>query len=165
MGTSRFTSIRRRRRQSGNAIVESALIILPLFAVGFAMMDYAVALFIQNTLREAVREGIRFAITQQTGSSGQDAAIKAQVEKYSMGFLNDTDITNGVSTFSIQYYDQNLNAVTGVNSNAEGNICVISASINRKWMAPLWQGTGLINFAASSSDVMEPPPNNILPTR
>jgi len=129
------------------------------------MMDFALALFIQNTLREAVREGVRYAITEQTGANGQDAAIKATVETASMGFLTDADITSGASSFSINYYDTTLTAVTGVNSNAPGNIIVVSATINRKWMAPLWRGTGLIPFSASSSDVMEPAPNNITPSR
>ncbi|SRR5579885_456752 len=165
MRAMRSPSLRRRAGQSGNAVVESALIILPLFAVGFAIIDFGLALFIQNTLREAVREGVRYAITQQTGPSGQDAAIKQQVEKNSMGFLNDTDIASGASTFTIQYYDENLNPVSGANSNAEGNLIVVTASINRKWMAPLWRGTGLIAFSASSSDVMEPPPGGNLPAR
>ena len=37
-------------------------------------------IFIQNVLHNAVREGVRFAITQQTGGSGQDAAIKSVVQ-------------------------------------------------------------------------------------
>ncbi|MBZ5604780.1 MAG: pilus assembly protein [Acidobacteriia bacterium] len=163
--SSRQPAAHRRRRQKGNAVIESALIILPLFAVGFAMMDFALALFIQNTLREAVREGVRYAITEQTGSGGQDAAIKSTVENASMGFLTDADISSGVSSFSINYYDSNLNAVSGVNSNAPGNLIVVSATINRKWMAPLWRGTGLIPFSAYSSDIMESAPNNITPTR
>src|SRR5579883_916776 len=129
----------RQKGQKGNAVLESALIILPLFAIGFAMMDFAIAIFIQNTLREAVREGVRFAITQQTGANGQDAAIKTIVENNSMGFLTDADITSGASSFSISYYDPStLNALTGVNSNSAGNIILVSATINRKWMAPLW---------------------------
>src|SRR5580692_252866 len=88
---------RRRKTQSGNALVEGALTLLPLLAIGFALLDFPLALFIQNTLQGAVREGVRFAITQQTGASGQDAAIKAVVETFAMGFLTNADITSGVS--------------------------------------------------------------------
>src|ERR1700723_377190 len=111
---------RRRKAQSGNAVVEGALILLPLLAIGFALLDFPLAIFIQNTLQGAVREGCRFAITQQTGTGGQDAAIKAVVETYSMGFLTNADITSGVSSFSITYYNPNSSlstAVTGVGSN------------------------------------------------
>jgi hypothetical protein len=137
-----------------------------MMALFFAMMDYPLGIFIQNSLREAVREGVRFAITQQTGGSGQDAAIKAQAEAFSMGFLNDAAITAGTETFTIQYYNgTTLTAVSGVGSNAQGNICVITASIQHTWMAPVWQSTGILNFNASSSDVMEAPPGGILPGR
>lgn len=159
---------RRRKTQGGSALLEGALVLLPLLAICFALLDYPLALFIQNTLQGAVREGVRFAITQQTGTSGQDAAIKAQVETFSMGFLTDADITSGVSLFSITYYNPNSSlttAVTGVGSNGQGNICVVSATIKRKFMAPIWQATGLIPFSAASSDMMEAPPNGVLPGR
>src|ERR1700675_5071905 len=83
----------RRKSQRGSAVLEGALIILPLLALGFALLDYPLAIFIQNTLRNAVREGVRYAITQQTGGSGQDAAISSVVKNNSMGFVNATDIT------------------------------------------------------------------------
>jgi hypothetical protein len=160
---------RRSKTQGGSAVLEGALVILPLMAIFFALLDFPLAIFIQNTLREAVREGVRFAITEQTGAGGQDAAIKSVVEQYSMGFLNDADITASLSTFTIQYFQMNAAGnsvlVSGVGSNAEGNICVITATIQRKWMAPLWRGTGLIPFSASSADVMEAPPGGVIPAR
>jgi len=156
----------RSKRQSGSAVLEGALVILPLMAMGFALLDYPLAIFIQNTLRNAVREGVRYAITQQSGSGGQDAAITQVVEQNSIGFLNDADISAGLSTITISYYDQSsLSLVTGRGSNAAGNICVVTASVQRAWMAPLWRGTGLLTFTASSSDVMEAPPGGVLPTR
>jgi Flp pilus assembly protein TadG len=167
MGSQRKNVVSSRSRtQSGNAVLEGALVILPLMALFFAMIDFPFALFVQNTLREAVREGVRFAITQQTGGSGQDAAIKAVVESYSMGFLTDAAITAGTETFTITYYSgSTLSAVTGVGSNAMGNICVITASTQRTWMAPVWKSTGIFTLSASSSDVMEAPPGGVLPSR
>ena len=147
-------------------MLEAALILLPMMALFFAMIDVPFAIFIQNTLWEAAREGIRYAITQQTGAGGQDAAIKSVVERYSMGFLNDADIGAGKSTFTITYYNAaTLNAVTGTGSNAEGNICVIATTVQHSWIAPIWQGTGVFTFGASSSDVMEAPPLGVLPAR
>jgi Flp pilus assembly protein TadG len=162
------TTERRRKTQSGNALVEGALCLLPLLALGFALLDFPLALFIQNTLQGAVREGVRFAITQQTGSNGQDAAIKAVVEQYSMGFLTDAAITAGTDSFSVNYYNPTSSlttAVTGVGSNAQGNICVVSATIRHAFMAPIWQTTGLIPYSATSSDMMEAPPGGVLPSR
>jgi hypothetical protein len=139
-------------------------------AICFALLDFPLAVFIQNTLRNAVREGVRFAITQQTGAGGQDAAIKAYVESNSMGFLNDADLNatpTPKATLTITYYDKTTlaDAGTGAGSNAQGNICVVTASVTRGWMVPLWRDSGLLTFTASSSDVMEAPPNGVLPSR
>jgi Flp pilus assembly protein TadG len=150
-------------------MLEGSLVILPLMAICFALLDFPLAVFIQNTLRNAVREGVRFAITQQTGAGGQDTAIKTTVKNNSMGFLNDSDLNatpTPKATLTISYYDKaTLAAVTGTGSNAQGNICVISASVTRGWMVPLWRDSGLLTFSASSSDVMEAPPAGVLPTR
>jgi Flp pilus assembly protein TadG len=157
----------RSKTQRGSALLEGALIILPLLALGFALLDYPLAIFIQNTMRNAVREGVRFAITQQTGSGGQDATIKSVVQQNAMGFLNDADISAGNASITITYYDKAtlLALPNNVGSNAGGNICVVTASVTRAWMAPLWRSAGLLTFSASSSDVMEAPPGGTLPGR
>lgn len=168
MGSARKQrSASRSRRQAGSAIVEGAFVLLPMMALFFAMIDFPVGIFIQNTIRQAVREGVRFAITQQTGAGGQDAAIKAVVESYSDGFISDSLISAGKATFSITYYNGTTlaNAGSGTGSNGQGNICVVSASVQHTWMAPVWQSTGILNFSASSSDVMEAPPLGVLPSR
>jgi Flp pilus assembly protein TadG len=151
---------KRRSRQKGQAAIETALVILPLLALGFAFMDYSLAMFVQNVLRNAVREGVRFAVTEQTGGSGQDAAIKAVVQSNALGFLTST------ATISVTDYDKtSLLAVTGAGSNGQGNICVVAVSAY-PWtaMAPIWRATGY-TFDASSADVFEAPPNGVLPLR
>lgn len=156
----------RSRRESGSAILEGALIFLPMMALFFALIDFPFAIFVQNVVRNAVREGCRYAISQQTGGGGQDAAIKAVVEGNSFGFISDAGIAAGTNTFTITYYDAtSLAATSGVGSNGQGNICVVSASVQTKWMAPVWRSMGAVTFSASSSDVMEAPPNGILPSR
>jgi Flp pilus assembly protein TadG len=142
-------------------MLEGGIVILPLIALLFALMDFSIILFVKNVLHHAVREGARFAITQQTGAGGQDAAIKAIVQTNAFGFLTDpTKIT-------VQYLDPvTLAVVSGVGSNGQGNICIISVT-NYGWklMVPIWQSSLPINLSASSSDVMEAPPNGILPGR
>ena len=145
----------------GNAMLEAAWVLMPFLALFFALFDFSLSIFIQNTLRNAAREGIRYAITQQTGSSGQDAAIKAIVKSNALGFLPDT------SKISITYLrGTDLQTVTGTGSNGGGNICIVSIS-NFTWglAAPLWQVINAVTYSVSSSDVMEAPPNGILPTR
>ena len=147
--------------QKGSAILEAGFVILPLIALLFALMDFSIILFVQNVLRHAVREGVRFAITQQTGAGGQDAAIKATVQTNAFGFLSDP------SKITIQYLDPtSLAGVSGVGSNGQGNICVVSvANYGWKLMVPIWQSSAPLNLSASSSDIMEAPPNGILPGR
>ena len=150
----------RLRDQRGSAMLEAALIILPMFAIAFALLDFSLGIFVQNVMRNAVREGARFAITQQTGGSGQDAAVKAVVQANAMGFLSST------STVSVTDYDKTtLLAVTGVGSNAQGNICAVAVTAY-PWtaLAPIWRPPSY-SFNAASSDVFEAPPNGILPGR
>lgn len=156
-------SLPRRKRTAGSAALEAAFVFLPLIAVLFALMDFSVAIFIKNVLYHAVREGVRFGVTQQTGVNGQDAAIKSVVQTNAMGFLNGA---LGLSYIGINYYDGRTGAlVSGTSSNAAGNICVVSVtSFPWTYFAPLWRTSqGL--FSATSSDAMEAPPNGVLPPR
>lgn len=154
---------RRRRRQKGSAILEGALVFLPFMAIAFAIMDYSVGIFVQSILLHSVREGVRYAVTQQTGAGGQDASIMSVVKSNSFGFINNTN----QNLVTITYYDpRTMTVANGVGSNAGGNICVISVTgYPWTWFAPIWRPTGAFSFSASSSDVMESPPNNILPSR
>jgi Flp pilus assembly protein TadG len=150
----------RLKTQRGNAVLETVLVILPMCALGFALLDYSLAIFVQNVLRNAVREGSRFAVTQQTGGSGQDAAIKAVVQNKALGFLSD------ISVISVTDYDKTtLSVANGSGSNAAGNVCVVAVTAF-PWtaIAPLWRATSY-TFNAASSDVFEAPPNGILPGR
>lgn len=157
---------RRRVTQRGSAMLEGALIILPLMALGFSLLDFPLAIFLQNTLRNAAREGVRYAITQQTGAGGQDAAITSVVEQNSMGFLSSASISAGTASITIQYYNPTtLAAASGVGSNGQGNICVVTVSLQHSWMVPIWLSTSPMTFSASSSDLMGAPPNGVLPSR
>ena len=106
-------SVPRSQRRRGSAALEAALVFLPLIAILFALMDFSVAIFVKNVLFHAVREGVRYAVTQQTGAGGQDAAIKAVVQTNAMGFLNGA---RGLAYISITYHDAKTGAVAvGVN--------------------------------------------------
>lgn len=152
----------RQASQKGAAMVEAGLIFLPLLALIFALLDFSFAIFVENTLYHAAREGVRYGVTQQTGGSGQDAAIEAVVQQNSMGFLNAAAIASYVT---LNYYDRSGNPVSGVGSNQAGNILVLKIT-GYPWtfFAPIWRPAAL-TFSAYSSDAMESPPLNILPAR
>ncbi len=142
---------------------KAAFVFLPLIAILFALMDFSVAIFVKNVLLHAVREGTRYAVTQQTGATGQDAAIKAVVQTNAMGFLNGA---TGLAYISVTYYNANTGLVAvGANSNSGGNICVVSVTaFPWSYFAPVWRSAAM-SFSATSSDAMEAPPNGVLPSR
>jgi len=142
---------------------------LPLLAVLFGVVDLAVAIFVQNTVQFAVCQGVRYAVTSQTMTGlGQDASIKAVVQDYTLGFLDQLSSDHvGADTISITYYNPvTLLPVTGVGSNVGGNIVVVSASgLSWAWMVPLLRSATPLTFAVSSADIMEATPLAGAPSR
>ena len=155
----------RRRGRRGNAVLESALALGPLFMILFATIDYSVALLMKNTIQAAVREGVRYAVTGQTMNGlGQDDSIKTVVQNNALGFLNGT---SGAALISITYYNPTtLAAVTGTNSNAAGNVCQVQVNgLSWVWMAPYARSSAPLQFSATSSDIVEPTSSGVPPAR
>jgi hypothetical protein len=121
-------SARRRARQRGSisGLMELALILLPFFAIFFAMIDFSIAVFLKGNFQHAVREGVRYAITYQTLTGQcQDASIKAVVKNNAIGFLNGTN----ENYIHVRYFNPAVSLsteVTGLNSNNPGNIVEVS---------------------------------------
>ena len=155
----------KRAGRRGNTILEAALVLGPLFMLVFGTIDFAMALLMKNSMQSAVREGVRYAITGQTMNGlGQDDSIKTVVQNNALGFLSGTTWKSNVV---ITYYNpKTLLAVTGVNSNAEGNIVQVSVTgLSWAWMVPYGRSAVALPIAAASSDVVEPPPNGATPAR
>ena len=129
----------RRRRQGGNALLESVFTILPTFALIFAFVDFGLMIFRWATLENAVREGCRYAITFQTsGSLGQDASIEAVVQQYAMGMVTTTDTPQHI--FVNYYAPTNLTTPIPFASggNVPGNVVEVSVqNVSFSWLAPL----------------------------
>lgn len=156
---------RKRNNQRGNTILESALILLPLLAMVCAIIDFSMVAFLRSTMHFAAREGTRYAITGKTlPGLGQDDSIKTVVQQNAMGFLEGS---SGLSKIGIDYYDsQTLALVTGPASNRGGNIVQISVNgYTWNWIAPVQRSWPALAISASSSDIMEQPPNGIIPNR
>jgi Flp pilus assembly protein TadG len=160
-GTTRKASDPINRRRSGNAILEGALCILPLFALILAFVDFGLMMYRWATLQNAVREGCRYAITYQTGSGmGQDASTEQIVQQFSMGLVSTTDSPQHI--FVNYYAPTNLTTPIPYASggNVPGNVVEVSVqNISWAWIAPL-SGTFVgntrspINLNVYSSDVM-----------
>jgi Flp pilus assembly protein TadG len=179
-GSKRGLKRRRRSGESGASLVEAAVIILPFLALFTALFDFSMALFLQNTMQFAVRQGVRYAVTSQVQNGlGQDDSIRAQVNTFSFGFLSyvapgpPKTACAGTACVNITYYHQDLSvtpstltAVAGASSNAAGNVVQVSANnLVYTWMMPLspqwWQTRNPANltFSVSSADIMEAQPN------
>lgn len=169
----------KRDARRGSSAVEAALVLLPFFALLYAIIDYSVVFFLQGTFKHAAREGVRFAITQRKlGEMTPSQSVKATVQKHAMGFLNGSA---GLEKISIKFYNPSTHAqVTGAGQNAAGNIVEVSISPCEKpdgsdcfrwgWMAPLQaepggysRKTNPMVIRARSSDLMEAPRGGVLP--
>lgn len=147
-----------RRRARGNALIETALVMLPLFALVFAIVDHGLVVFLQSTFQHAVREGVRYAVTYQTQPGlGHDDSIRAVVVRNSMGFLRGRE-----SSIKIRYFDPIT--FQEVPDNVPGNIVEVSIEgFEHRWLAALWRAPGAIQLNARSSDRMEGLPTGASP--
>ncbi|MGC4048751.1 MAG: pilus assembly protein [Paludibaculum sp.] len=133
-------------------MVETALVLVPFFAIILGIIDYGRAFYTRTAIQYAVQAGTRYAVTFQTMTGMcQDASIKEVVRRNSVGTLSATDIAN--KTF-VRYYKPDTLAETA--SNLPGNIVEVSVeNYEFRWIAPLWRTAAPMIVLARSSDRME----------
>jgi Flp pilus assembly protein TadG len=152
-----------RPRRRGAGLFELALALLPVLALVLSMIDFAYFIFMRSTFQHAVREGTRYAVTSQVmAGKGQDASIRATVQKYAAGMLNGDA---GADKIRIRYFVPDTLVET--TSNAGGNIVEVSIE-DCQWtpLAPVLRATlPPVRFAVRSSDRMEPSPGGVPPAR
>ena len=149
-----------RRCVRGSALDVAAVVLVPLFAILFAITDFGMAIFVKNTFMHAVREGTRYAVTYkvQPGYS-HDASIKNIVRNNSMGFLSSTDNYNKIK---VRYF--NPSSFAEVAGNDPGNIVEVSVEgYTWGWLAPVWRTATPLNISVRSSDRMESLPGGTSP--
>jgi Flp pilus assembly protein TadG len=148
----------------GSATVEFGLVLLPLMAFVFLLMDTAWLIFARATLQHAAREGVRFGVTGRVvaPASCLGDSIRQVVVTNAFGFVPGSQ---SASMVTITYYNPStLAVVTGSGSTAGGNVIQVSiANLNIPTLAPVWRSASPITLGASASDVLESPPNGILP--
>ncbi|HXM44360.1 MAG TPA: TadE/TadG family type IV pilus assembly protein [Bryobacteraceae bacterium] len=141
----------RKDSQRGNAMLETSAIILLLLGLLFLVVDLSLALFTKATLQEAVKAGVRFAVTDQlaSGQSYMNDSIVQVVQQNAMGMLNGS---NGACKIAINYY----NPTTGAASTGTGGD-VIEVSVTGYSYTPIGilKSASPISITASSSDVLE----------
>jgi len=149
------------KSEKGSQIVEFGLVIVPLLAFIFLIVDIAWVLFAQSTLQHAVSEGVRYAVTSQTmAGMGQDASIDTVIVNNAFGFVTAATVSN----IAINYF--NPSTLASTTSNAGGNVVqIVISGVNVYPLGPIWRSKTALVLSARSSDVMEASPGGIPPPR
>jgi Flp pilus assembly protein TadG len=133
-------------------------------AILLFVIDVAWSIFARATLQNAVREGVRFAVTGQVlpGNTCLGTSVQQVVSQYSFGFITASNAANDVS---VTYYSPtNLAQVTGTGATDGGNVVQVAITgVSIHSFGPLWRSITPIPLSAVASDVMESPPNGIPP--
>jgi len=167
------TSARSKRRR-GVEIIEFTLVLLPLLGFVFLVLDLGWAIYKRATLQFAVREGCRYAVTNQLlalkdsngNSYGMVDSVKTVVQSRAVGFLGSKPTDPGYASIQVRFYDPNTSLTTAVampadctstvSPNVGGNLVEVSVEdYQAKALAPLLRSAAPLNFTARSSDRME----------
>ena len=143
--------VKRRARNRGAELLEVSLIVGPLFGITFLLLDLSMILFLRVTFQNAVREGVRYAITGQNSPGPcQDDSIKATVKKSALGFLNNPPAS---TTVHVHFISPTSGAVT---NNAYGNIVEVSVEgYGAGPLAPFQRSPLPLKLWARAYDMME----------
>lgn len=162
----------RRRRCSGQELIEFTLCFLPFMVIVITLVSLSWAIFgeatLQQAVRMAVREGITLTSTQVTGNLTD--TVKAAVQAHSVGFLNGA---TGLAYIKVHYFDQN-NPSTDVSAQASGNTPgnIMQVSVQGYPLVPLiprffnWSGAidnSPFSTTVYAADMIEPMASFLVP--
>jgi Flp pilus assembly protein TadG len=147
--------------ESGQAMVEFALVVVFVFLVFVSMIQMIMLMYAYNTLADAAKEGVRYAIVHGTGNTNcSGPGTTGVICTDTTGAKVVTAVTNfaGLSFQNIQTSDvtvsYNPNNANGVNPcNVPG--CIVSVTVSHTY-TPFF-GLGWPNFplnAAASGRIM-----------
>ena len=149
---------RSRTGRKGVEVIEFGLVLIPMLGFTLLIMDIAWAIFGRGLLQNAVREGVRYAVTSQTQTGmGQKDSVKSVVQDNALGLLADSA---GYDMIQVRFYTPDtftdVSNVAGANSG--GNLVEVSVE-GYPWLPllPLLRSAGF-TFTARSSDRMEASP-------
>jgi len=146
----------RRTGQRGNAILEGALIFLPMLAFFLGIVDVSLAIFNQSTLTTAAREGTRFAITFQSSFNGTSCAgsqatcVESVVQYNAVGLPSGL----GLSYITVNYYTANdlSHPVEACNSGScSTSVCTVSTCTLPQTLS---NGT-VVNYANQPGNIVQ----------
>jgi len=173
-----------RNAQRGVELIEFTLVLLPLLGFTFLLLDLGWAIYKRATLQFAVREGCRYAVTNQVqpltdandNAYGMINSVKWVVQKRAMGLLGSKATDPGYASIQVRFYNPNTSLTTsltvptncasntGQPPNWNGNLVEVSVeNYAAVPLAPLLRSASPLNFTARSSDRMEGNPVSGVP--
>jgi Flp pilus assembly protein TadG len=146
----------RERRRAGSSLVEGAFVLVVLLGFIFFILDLSWCMFAKLTLQQAVRAGVRYAVTSQTmvvngNALGQTASIQDYVQNHAMGLISDP------TTVSVTFYAPGSStALTGAGANSGGNLVVVTMNaFQLQPLIPFLHSSAAIPITVSSGDLIE----------
>jgi len=164
---------RSRKGRKGQTIIEFVFIMPLMFMLVFVQLDIAFAIYAQATLLQAVRQGVRFGVTNQTCGTGTavSACVQQTVVTAANGLLSGAFGNNASKVTSTCWWynptTSNLEVATTA-GNAGGNVLEVKVTgYSLPLLLPLFgyiNGTSMISsvnttpmtFTVAAADRFEP---------
>jgi Flp pilus assembly protein TadG len=127
--TTVMTRKRSGRRQRGAVVVETAVIMILLTSLVFAIFEYGRLLMVWSLLNNAAREGCRYALVNNT-SSTINSDVKALVTSYMAGQTSSFQ----TSSFSVSVTGTTNGVPTAVNNLEPGDPITVTVSGKFRFM-------------------------------
>jgi len=147
---------RKRSRQRGNAVLEGALIFLPMLAFFLGIVDVSLAIFVQSTLTTATREGTRFAVTYGSSFNGTSCSTSQSACIVDVVQYNAVGLPAGLASsyITVNFYTTNdlANPVEACNNGScSTSVCTVSTC-----MLPQTLSNGnVVTYANQPGNVVE----------
>jgi len=149
-----------RRRDNGQTLVEFAVVAIVFFMTLFAIMDFAMMFYVNQTMQHAVRSGSRLAIVDPGANC--NAAIIANIRTQSMGFY-DKNVGTKTPTISRQtlgaYGDINGTTISDGSCGTPQQPITVSLTYSWPIMTPFLKPiftNGQYTFTVKATVVNEP---------
>lgn len=149
-----------RAGEKGAEMVEFAFMLLPTLGLFFIIINVAWVIFARACLQEAVREGVRYAITGQTFSNTSfGLSVQEVTQQHSFGFIPQA------CQVTVQFFSPSPSSsgqLQTVTNPAGGDVVEVSvANIDVKPLAALLISSAAIPLSASETDIMQSPPQGV----
>jgi Flp pilus assembly protein TadG len=121
-----------RARQGGAALVELALLLMPLIVMVFGVTELGRAIYQYNTLVKATRDAVRYLSTQAPGNNNNEYRVAQCLAVYGKQSCSaaDTPLLPGLATTMVTICDSTSAAPTSACPLSYGGVPTGSGAVN-----------------------------------